>query len=196
MCHTKKEINQSVCLLCAIPLQINTRSFEILVHLASKVKRIQATPNLKKSSLTLSSRSHHVQSTFSHFRQNVYFHHFFFKALANELAQNVQDAKAHLRRKRKSEKEGNRMSKCSLVKAASILNMTETDLVDMLDTDEVSIDWLLCITNEMMNKTLYLNTPKCFYYYYYYCQPNKHLFGIICTFEYADQTCQCFTHGC
>lgn len=28
------------------------------------------------------------------------------------------------------------MSKCSLVKAASILNMTETDLVNMLDTDE------------------------------------------------------------
>lgn len=62
-----------------------------------------------------------------------------FKALANELAQNVEDAKARLRRKKKSEKEGNRMSKCSLVKAASILNMTETDLVDMLDTDEVSI---------------------------------------------------------
>ncbi len=31
------------------------------------------------------------------------------------------------------------MSKCSLVKAAFILNMTETDLVNMLDTDEVSI---------------------------------------------------------
>lgn len=61
------------------------------------------------------------------------------KALANHLAQDVQDAKARLRRKKKSEKEGNRMSKCSLVKAASILNMTETDLVDMLDTDEVSI---------------------------------------------------------
>ncbi|XDV15040.1 hypothetical protein PO909_015188, partial [Leuciscus waleckii] len=60
----------------------------------------------------------------------------FTEALANELAQNVEDAKAHLRRKKKSEKEGNRMSKCSLVKAASILNMTETDLVDMLDTDE------------------------------------------------------------
>ncbi|XP_048053141.1 centlein isoform X2 [Megalobrama amblycephala] len=60
----------------------------------------------------------------------------FTEALANELAQNVQDAKACLRRKKKSEKEGNRMSKCSLVKAASILNMTETDLVDMLDTDE------------------------------------------------------------
>jgi len=56
------------------------------------------------------------------------------------LAQNVEDAKARLRRKKKGEKEGNRMSKCSLVKAASILNMTETDLVDMLDTDEVSID--------------------------------------------------------
>lgn len=60
----------------------------------------------------------------------------FTEALANELAQNVEDAKARLRRKKKSEKEGNRMSKCSLVKAASILNMTETDLVDMLDTDE------------------------------------------------------------
>ncbi|ROL42740.1 Centlein [Anabarilius grahami] len=60
----------------------------------------------------------------------------FTEALANELAQNVQDAKARLRRKKKTEKEGNRMSKCSLVKAASILNMTETDLVDMLDTDE------------------------------------------------------------
>ncbi|XP_067297707.1 centlein [Pseudorasbora parva] len=60
----------------------------------------------------------------------------FTEALANELAQNVQDAKVRLRRKKKSEKEGNRMSKCSLVKAASILNMTETDLVDMLDTDE------------------------------------------------------------
>ncbi|XP_077088442.1 centlein isoform X2 [Siphateles boraxobius] len=60
----------------------------------------------------------------------------FTEALANELAQNVEDAKARLRRKKKSEKEGNRMSKCSLVKAASILNMTETDLVDMLDTNE------------------------------------------------------------
>ncbi|RXN30163.1 centlein isoform X1 [Labeo rohita] len=62
--------------------------------------------------------------------------HTFTEALANHLAQDVQDAKARLRRKKKSEKEGNRMSKCSLVKAASILNMTETDLVDMLDTDE------------------------------------------------------------
>lgn len=60
----------------------------------------------------------------------------FTEALANELAQNVQDAKVRLRRKKKSEKGGNPMSKCSLVKAASILNMTETDLVDMLDTDE------------------------------------------------------------
>ncbi|XP_039550508.1 centlein isoform X1 [Pimephales promelas] len=60
----------------------------------------------------------------------------FTEALANELAQNVEDAKARLRRKKKGEKEGNRMSKRSLVKAASILNMTETDLVDMLDTDE------------------------------------------------------------
>lgn len=61
------------------------------------------------------------------------------KALANQLAQDVQDIKTHLRRKKKSGSEGNRMSKCSLVKAASILNMTETDLVNMLDTDEVSI---------------------------------------------------------
>ncbi|KAK2908857.1 hypothetical protein Q8A67_004694 [Cirrhinus molitorella] len=62
--------------------------------------------------------------------------HTFIEALANHLAWDVQDAKARLRRKKTSEKEGNRMSKCSLVKAASILNMTETDLVDMLDTDE------------------------------------------------------------
>ncbi|XP_067260656.1 centlein isoform X1 [Chanodichthys erythropterus] len=66
----------------------------------------------------------------------LYQFHTFTEALANELAQNVQDAKACLRRRKKSKKEGNRMSKCSLVKAASILNMTETDLVDMLDTDE------------------------------------------------------------
>lgn len=62
--------------------------------------------------------------------------HTFIQALANELAQNVQDTKACLRRKKKSKKEANKMSKCSLVKAASILNMSETDLVDMLDTDE------------------------------------------------------------
>ncbi|XP_042572241.1 centlein isoform X2 [Cyprinus carpio] len=62
--------------------------------------------------------------------------HTFIEALANQLAQDVQDIKARLMRKKKSEREGNRMSKCSLVKAASILNMTETDLVNMLDTDE------------------------------------------------------------
>ncbi|XP_016350527.1 centlein isoform X2 [Sinocyclocheilus anshuiensis] len=62
--------------------------------------------------------------------------HTFIEALANQLAQDVQDIKARLTRKKKSEREGNRMSKCSLVKAASILNMTETDLVNMLDTDE------------------------------------------------------------
>ncbi|XP_016404430.1 centlein [Sinocyclocheilus rhinocerous] len=62
--------------------------------------------------------------------------HTFIGALANQLAQDVQDIKARLTRKKKSEREGNRMSKCSLVKAASILNMTETDLVNMLDTDE------------------------------------------------------------
>ncbi|XP_051560949.1 centlein isoform X2 [Myxocyprinus asiaticus] len=60
------------------------------------------------------------------------------QALANEVAREVQDAKTCLRTKRKRQKEGNRVSKCSLVKAASILNMTETDLVDMLDTDEES----------------------------------------------------------
>lgn len=72
------------------------------------------------------------------------------KALANQLAQDVQDIKARLRRKKKSEREGNRMSKCSLVKAASILNMTETDLVNMLDTDEVSIlgNQAYCIATE------------------------------------------------
>ncbi|XP_016140834.1 centlein isoform X2 [Sinocyclocheilus grahami] len=62
--------------------------------------------------------------------------HTFIAALADQLAQDVQDIKARLMRKKKSEREGNRMSKCSLVKAASILNMTETDLVNMLDTDE------------------------------------------------------------
>ncbi|XP_043093422.1 centlein isoform X2 [Puntigrus tetrazona] len=62
--------------------------------------------------------------------------HTFTEALANHLAQDVQDIKAHLRREKKSEREGSRMTKRSLVKAASILNMTETDLVNMLDTDE------------------------------------------------------------
>lgn len=57
------------------------------------------------------------------------------------MAREVDDTKARLRRKRKSLNEGNRVSKCSLEKAASILNMTETDLVDMLETDEVSVDY-------------------------------------------------------
>ncbi len=61
------------------------------------------------------------------------------QALVNQLAQDVQDIKTDLRRKKKSGSEENKMSKCSLVKAAFILNMTETDLVNMLDTDEVSI---------------------------------------------------------
>lgn len=80
----------------------------------------------------------------------VFFSIFIDKALANQLAQDVQDIKARLRRKKKSEREGNRMSKCSLVKAASILNMTETDLVNMLDTDEVSIvgNQTYCIATE------------------------------------------------
>lgn len=79
-----------------------------------------------------------------------FFSIFIDKALANQLAQDVQDIKACLRRKKKSEREGNRMSKCSLVKAASILNMTETDLVNMLDTDEVSIlgNQTYCIATE------------------------------------------------
>lgn len=64
-----------------------------------------------------------------------------FKALAHEVAREVDDTKARLRRKQKSLNEGNRVSKCSLEKAASILNMTETDLVDMLETDEVSVDY-------------------------------------------------------
>ncbi|XP_051993235.1 centlein [Xyrauchen texanus] len=64
--------------------------------------------------------------------------HTFIQALAREVAREVQDAKTCLRMKRKRQKEGSRVSKCSLVKAASILNMTETDLVDMLDTDEES----------------------------------------------------------
>lgn len=80
----------------------------------------------------------------------LFFSIFIDKALANQLAQDVQDIKACLRRKKKSEREGNRMSKCSLVKAASILNMTETDLVNMLDTDEVSIlgNQTYCIATE------------------------------------------------
>nr|XP_055061265.1 centlein isoform X1 [Misgurnus anguillicaudatus] len=60
----------------------------------------------------------------------------FTEALANEVARDVQDTKSHLRRKQKSLNEVNRVSKCSLVKAASILNMTETDLVDILETEE------------------------------------------------------------
>ncbi|XP_057183028.1 centlein-like [Triplophysa rosa] len=60
----------------------------------------------------------------------------FIEALAHEVAREVDDTKARLRRKQKSLNEGNRVPKCSLEKAASILNMTETDLVDMLETDE------------------------------------------------------------
>nr|XP_001922129.3 centlein isoform X1 [Danio rerio] len=86
----------------------------------------------EQSSQTLESLQRKLTLAESQLRQ----FHTFIQALANELAQDVQDTKARLRRKKKSTKEGNKMSKCSLVKAASILNMSETDLVDMLDTDE------------------------------------------------------------
>lgn len=86
----------------------------------------------EQSSQTLESLQRKLTLAESQLRQ----FHTFIQALANELAQDVQDIKARLRRKKKSTKEGNKMSKCSLVKAASILNMSETDLVDMLDTDE------------------------------------------------------------
>ncbi|TRY64701.1 hypothetical protein DNTS_026563, partial [Danionella cerebrum] len=58
--------------------------------------------------------------------------HTFIQALASELARDVQETKACLRRRKKSD----RMPRCSLVKAASILHMSETDLEDILDTDE------------------------------------------------------------
>ncbi|XP_045068778.1 centlein-like [Coregonus clupeaformis] len=65
----------------------------------------------------------------------------FTKALASETLREVQDAKSQLKRKRVEKKKAvGGLSKQSMVKAqsiaASILNMTETDLADMLDTDE------------------------------------------------------------
>lgn len=138
----------------------NLSASKVMEHSAFS---IQAGLHSTKSSLTLSSWSHHVHYNFSHSRlyynwKCVYAYVFFLfyflfyidKALANQLAQDVQDIKARLMRKKKSEREGNRMSKCSLVKAASILNMTETDLVNMLDTDEVSIvgNKTYCIATE------------------------------------------------
>ncbi|XP_034147131.1 centlein isoform X2 [Esox lucius] len=71
----------------------------------------------------------------------------FAKGLASELLHEVSDVKSQLRKRRKMKRlekkrdSGVRgLSKQSMVKAqsvaASILNMTETDLADMLDTDE------------------------------------------------------------
>ncbi|XP_045081403.1 predicted GPI-anchored protein 58 [Coregonus clupeaformis] len=67
------------------------------------------------------------------------------QALASETLREVQDAKSQLKRKRVEKKKAvGGLSKQSMVKAqsiaASILNMTETDLADMLDTDEEGDD--------------------------------------------------------
>ncbi|XP_064782638.1 centlein isoform X2 [Oncorhynchus masou masou] len=73
----------------------------------------------------------------------------FTKALASETLREVQDAKSQLRKNRKmAEKQkavgAGGLSKQSMVKAqsiaASILNMTEMDLAEMLDTDEEEDD--------------------------------------------------------
>ncbi|XP_045572458.1 centlein isoform X1 [Salmo salar] len=73
----------------------------------------------------------------------------FTKALASETLREVQDAKSQLRKNRKrAEKKksvgAGGLSKQSMVKAqsiaASILNMTEMDLAEMLDTDEEEDD--------------------------------------------------------
>ncbi|XP_071263747.1 centlein isoform X1 [Salvelinus alpinus] len=73
----------------------------------------------------------------------------FIKALASETLREVQDAKSQLRKNRKmAEKKkavgAGGLSKQSMVKAqsiaASILNMTEKDLAEMLDTDEEEED--------------------------------------------------------
>ncbi|XP_029622203.1 centlein [Salmo trutta] len=73
----------------------------------------------------------------------------FTKALASETLHEVQDAKSQLRKNRKrAEKKkavgAGGLSKQSMVKAqsiaASILNMTEMDLAEMLDTDEEEVD--------------------------------------------------------
>ncbi|XP_065110906.2 centlein isoform X2 [Paramisgurnus dabryanus] len=87
------------------------------------VQQSTQTLEIMQSKLTLTESQLHQLRTFT-------------EALANEVARDVQDTKSHLRRKQKSLNEVNRVSKCSLVKAASILNMTETDLVDILETEE------------------------------------------------------------
>ncbi|KAA0722286.1 Centlein Centrosomal protein [Triplophysa tibetana] len=87
------------------------------------VQQSTQTLEIMQSKLTLAESQMHQLRTF-------------IEALAHEVAREVDDTKARLKRKQKSLNEGNRVSKCSLEKAASILNMTETDLVDMLETDE------------------------------------------------------------
>ncbi|KAL1023786.1 hypothetical protein UPYG_G00046140 [Umbra pygmaea] len=75
----------------------------------------------------------------------------FARALAGEVLREVVEVKSQLRKRRKTKRleekkagGAGRLSKQSIVKAqsiaASILNMTETDLADMLDTDEEADD--------------------------------------------------------
>ncbi|XP_030644161.1 centlein [Chanos chanos] len=67
----------------------------------------------------------------------------FTQALAGEMVREVQETKAQLRKRRRTKRRKisagpskNSMARAQSI-AASILNMTETDLADMLDTDEV-----------------------------------------------------------
>ncbi|MBN3319894.1 CNTLN protein, partial [Atractosteus spatula] len=77
----------------------------------------------------------------------------FIKALATEILRDVQDTKAQLRRRMKKPSATGGLSKESICRAqsiaASILNISEADVEDMLKTDDEvrakNKDWLCCV---------------------------------------------------